>query len=81
VAQVAKLFSQLDAQPQALTGQRFNEALEQRVRLFQREQGLDDDGLVGVRTLLKLNESLGIDPSATLARQRLQAVTAAGVEP
>ena len=81
VAQVAKLFAQLDAQPEALTGRSFNAALEQRVRLFQREQGLDDDGLVGVQTLLKLNESLGIDPSATLARQRLQAVTAAGIEP
>ena len=81
MAQVANLFAQLDGQPQALSGQSFNAALEQRVRLFQREQGLDDDGLVGVQTLLKLNESLGIDPTATAARQHLQALAAIGVAP
>ncbi len=81
VAQVANLFAQLDGQPQALSGQNFNAALEQRVRLFQREQGLDDDGLVGVQTLLKLNESLGIDPTGTAARQHLQALAGIGVAP
>lgn len=72
VAQVAVLFARLDGQQQALTGQRFNAALQQRVRLFQREQGLEDDGLVGMQTLLKLNEQLGIDVTAGQARSRLQ---------
>ena len=72
VAQVAGLFARLDGQQQALAGQRFSAALQQRVRLFQREHGLEDDGLVGMRTLLKLNEQLGIDVTAPRARMRLQ---------
>jgi general secretion pathway protein A len=73
VVQVAGLFAQLDGQQEALAGQRFSPALQQRVRLFQREHGLEDDGLVGMQTLLKLNERLGIDLTAALARSRLQA--------
>ena len=73
VARVAELFARLDDQPRALTDDKFNSALQQRVRLFQREQGLEDDGVVGVQTLLKLNERLGIDISAETARARLQA--------
>jgi general secretion pathway protein A len=70
---VAELFARLDDQPRALTDDTFNRALQQRVRLFQREQGLEDDGVVGVQTLLKLNERLGIDITAADARARLQA--------
>ena len=55
------------------TEERFNRALDQRVRLFQRTNGLDDDGVVGERTLLKLNEQLFVDVTAAQARQRLQA--------
>jgi general secretion pathway protein A len=73
VARVAELFARLDDQPRALTDDTFNRALQQRVRLFQREQGLEDDGVVGVQTLLKLNERLGIDITAADARARLQA--------
>jgi len=72
VAQVAGLFARLDAQPQPLTTEGFNAALQQRVRMFQRTHGLEDDGVVGVRTLLKLNELLGVDATATAARERLQ---------
>jgi general secretion pathway protein A len=72
VAQVAGLFARLDAQPQPLTTEDFNAALQQRVRMFQRTHGLEDDGVVGVRTLLKLNELLGVDTTATAARERLQ---------
>ena len=72
VAVVAKLFARLDEQPQALAGTRFNAALQQRVRLFQRAHSLDDDGVVGVQTLLRLNEQLGIDATAAQARSQLQ---------
>lgn len=72
VAIVAKLFARLDGQPQALADTRFNAALQQRVRLFQRAQSLDDDGVVGVQTLLRLNEELGIDATAAQARSQLQ---------
>jgi general secretion pathway protein A len=71
VARVATLFAQLDGQAQALAGSRFNAGLQARVRLFQREHGLKDDGVVGMQTLLKLNEQLGIDPTAASARAQL----------
>ena len=71
VAQVARLFAQLDGQAQPLTGDLFTAALQQRVELFQRSQGLEDDGVVGAQTLLKLNAALGIDPSARVLRQQL----------
>lgn len=71
VAQVAALFARLDGQPQALAGTRFSPGLQTRVRLFQREHALDDDGVVGLQTLLKLNEVLGIDPTAASARSAL----------
>jgi general secretion pathway protein A len=69
---VAQLFAQLDKQPQPLAGTRFNRALEQRVRMFQKQHALIDDGLVGVQTLLKLNEQLGVDVTAQQARMQLQ---------
>lgn len=73
VAEVAALFARLDAQDTPLAERQFNRALQQRVRLFQRQYGLADDGVVGVQTLVKLNELLGIDPDAAAARQRLTA--------
>jgi general secretion pathway protein A len=71
VAQVAELFARLDGQQQPLAGERFNASLQQRVRLFQREHGLAADGVVGMQTLLKLNQQLGVDISAAEARGRL----------
>ena len=54
------------------------DALEQRVRLFQQQNTLVDDGVVGVQTLLKLNEQLEIDVTAAQARQQLQAAAENG---
>ncbi len=71
VAEVAMLFAQLDGQQQPLAGTRFTPGLETRVRLFQRKYALEDDGVVGMQTLLKLNEALGIDPTAAAARDLL----------
>ena len=81
VAEVAQLFARLDAQPRPLSGPLFNGGLQQRVRLFQRENALNDDGVVGVQTLLKLNEALGIDDNAAAARQRLQSASDKGSKP
>jgi general secretion pathway protein A len=75
VATVAQLFAQLDAQPSPLADQYFNGALQQRVRLFQQENELIPDGVVGIQTLLKLNEQLGIDLTAAQARKQLQRVS------
>lgn len=60
VTAVAAQFALLDAQTNPLTKKRFNIALRDRVKLFQREHNLTDDGILGERTLMKLNESLGL---------------------
>ncbi len=60
VIEVAAQFALLDAQTSPLTKKRFNIALRDRVKLFQREHNLKDDGILGERTLMKLNESLGL---------------------
>lgn len=72
VAEVAALFARLDGQSAPLAGRAFTPALKQRVMLFQRAQGLEDDGVVGRQTLLKLNETLGIDTSSQQALAVLQ---------
>jgi general secretion pathway protein A len=71
VAEIAALFARLDGQPEPLAGDVFTDALRARVRLFQSSNGLASDGVIGERTLLKLNEQLGIDPTAESARERL----------
>ncbi|NIR99175.1 MAG: peptidoglycan-binding protein [Gammaproteobacteria bacterium] len=38
-----------------ITGGTYNDYLSQRVRRFQRDQGLDVDGILGRMTLLRLN--------------------------
>jgi len=81
VAIVAQMFARLDAQPQPLAGRRFNQLLHKRVRLFQQQNGLADDGVVGVQTLLKLNQQLGIDVTAAQARQQLQAAAEEPTQP
>ncbi len=73
VARVAGLFARLDGQAQPLAVGQFNASLRERVRLFQRRNGLEDDGVVGQQTLMGLNQALGIDPTAAAARQRLAA--------
>lgn len=71
VAEVAQMFARLDGQPGPLAENQFTRALQRRVTLFQQQNQLEADGVVGVRTLLKLNEQLGIDPGRSLARTRL----------
>lgn len=75
VAEVAQRFARLDQQSLPLAERRFTRGLQQRVRMFQQQNGLADDGVVGVQTLLKLNEQLGIDVTAARARQQLERAT------
>ncbi|MEM6581337.1 MAG: AAA family ATPase [Pseudomonadota bacterium] len=73
VAQIASQFAALDGQSQPLTDGPFTTALQTRVRLFQRQHGLSADGVVGVQTLLRLNQLTGVDLTAEAARQILEA--------
>ncbi len=70
VVQVARLFAQIDGQENPLTSASYNIKLEQRVKIFQREMGLAADGVVGERTLLRLNDQLGVglNPERALSR-------------
>lgn len=63
VAWIAEQFARLDQQSAPLTREHFNAQLQQRVKLFQRAHNLNDDGYVGMQTLLKLNEALGVEKS------------------
>jgi general secretion pathway protein A len=81
VAWVAEQFARLDGQAEPLAQRRFNPALQQRVRLFQKDQLLVDDGVVGLQTLLKLNDQLGGDVTAVQARQWLEGIPKERVTP
>ena len=60
VGWLAAKLAELDGQDQSLATQEFNRPLRERLKLFQREHQLTVDGIAGVRTLLKLNEALGL---------------------
>ena len=72
VTELALLFARLDVQSEPLAREYFSDILEQRVRLFQQDQGLLADGVVGEQTLLALNRALGIDISLADAEDQLQ---------
>jgi general secretion pathway protein A len=78
VASVAQWFARLDGQPEPLADDLFNRVLRERVLLFQREHGLIDDGVVGLQTLLELNDQLGTHVTAEQARQWFQLAVAQG---
>ncbi len=80
VAEVAALFARLDGQAQPLADNRYTAPLADRVRLFQSEQQLLADGIVGEQTLLRLNLVAGRDLSAEAARELLRADAAAAGE-
>ena len=65
VTWVAEQFAALDQQGAPLAREHFNAQLQKRVKLFQRANNLNDDGYVGLQTLLKLNEALGVEKSLT----------------
>ncbi|MDQ2075181.1 ExeA family protein [Marinimicrobium sp. ABcell2] len=58
---LAEQFAQLDNQSEPLTRSTYNARLKQRVEIFQRQQRLDDDGIVGAMTLQRLNQALGLE--------------------
>lgn len=72
VAWLANVFAVLDNREETLATKKFNSLLKKRVILFQRENSLTEDGIVGVETLLKLNEQLGV--AVTLSKNSVFSV-------
>ena len=62
VSWVAEQFANLDGQTSPITDQLFTTRLKTRVQIFQSNNGLENDGLIGERTIMKLNEKLGLSP-------------------
>jgi len=81
VAAVAELFATLDGQARPLTADRYSSQLEQRVRLFQRRHGLNDDGLVGEQTLRQLNRMAGKLPEGEALNARMESLRERGAWP
>lgn len=58
VSWLAEKFALLDQQKAPLATDTFNQALQKRVIIFQQTHQLSHDGVVGLKTLLKINEQL-----------------------
>jgi general secretion pathway protein A len=63
VTWLSQQFAALDQQSSLLAEKTFNGALQQRVKIFQANHQLEADGVVGLKTLLALNKTLGLDKS------------------
>jgi len=66
---VAQMFAILDGMA-APTVAAFGPALEARVRMFQENEGIAADGVVGEQTILRLNDRLGIGLTSQRALDR-----------
>ncbi|MFL0798462.1 MAG: AAA family ATPase [Cellvibrionaceae bacterium] len=67
-------FAMLDGKSVIMAGTLFDSSLSERVKRFQREQGLRNDGIVGLTTLLRINEKM----NETLILENSNNIAAAG---
>ena len=58
---LAITFARMDGGVGVWSAEQFDSHLVERVKQFQRRNNIDADGIVGLKTLLKLNDRLGID--------------------
>ncbi len=58
---IAQSFAVIDQRAEALTDYTFTKPLETRVAVFQGDNNLEPDGIVGLRTVLKMNDYLNND--------------------
>lgn len=56
---VAQAFATIDGQTKALSEELFNQSLKLRIEHFQLENALEVDGVIGERTLMKIQDRLG----------------------
>lgn len=59
VVWLGQMMNRIDNTPQLTVSAYYNAELEQRVRAFQQRRGLMADGVVGVKTLIHINEVIG----------------------
>ena len=71
VTQIVADFSRLDGLPPPPLDV-FTPALTERVKQFQQSEGLEVDGVIGVRTLQALNDALGVSPTLAMTFERAQ---------
>jgi general secretion pathway protein A len=72
IAWVAQQFANLDHQKEPLTDDLFSLELQERIKIFQRTQNLHTDGAINERTLMRINELLGIDTTLLTHFQETQ---------
>lgn len=58
---LAVTFARMDGGVGVWSAEEFDSHLVERVKQFQRQNNIDADGIVGLKTLLKINDRLGID--------------------
>lgn len=80
VAWLAQQFAQLDGKSEPLTRDRYSEKLARRVQIFQRQQQLEDDGIVGLKTLQRLNQVLGLEQPLEEPAEVYEPATRIGAE-
>jgi general secretion pathway protein A len=57
---LANAFSIIDKRKELLSKGQFNSLLKQRVILFQKQNNMEEDGIAGIKTVLRINEQLGV---------------------
>lgn len=80
VAWLAQQFAQLDGKSEPLTRDRYSEKLARRVQIFQRLHQLEDDGIVGLKTLQQLNQVLGLEQPLNEPSEVAEPATRLGAE-
>ena len=57
---LSEAMNKIEASTQKMPGNIYDRALMERVKKFQASQGLKSDGIVGVKTIMRINQMLGV---------------------
>ncbi|MDN3640733.1 AAA family ATPase [Simiduia curdlanivorans] len=72
VTWIAQRFADIDQQVKPLASTVFTSQLAARVKIFQTENNIQADGIVGLQTLLKINDTLNIGISLTSEQDTIE---------